>query len=286
MSTILKWAGNKTAIMPELLKHLAAGPRLVEPFAGSCALMMATDYPHYLIADINPDLINLYQQLQQDHEWVLGVTKALFESNNTAERYYVIRQEFNHSQQLTAGKRAAYFIYLNRHCYRGLCRYNKRGEFNTPYGHYKAPYFPEKEIRAFAAKAKRATFICANYDETLAMLRPGDVVYCDPPYSGTFSSYHTEGFTEDDQYQLASILEHQSSKGYTVIASNSDTPLTRSLYRCFNHHRIIAKRSMGISAGEGKSAAEIIAVSKPQAWVAVDPAVGCDVRVVAARLYE
>ena len=55
MSTILKWAGNKTAIMPELIKHLPAGSRLVEPFAGSCAVMMATDYPHYLVADINPD---------------------------------------------------------------------------------------------------------------------------------------------------------------------------------------------------------------------------------------
>lgn len=63
MSTILKWAGNKTAIMPEMIKHLPAGPRLVEPFAGSCAVMMATDYPHYLVADINPDLINLYKKL-------------------------------------------------------------------------------------------------------------------------------------------------------------------------------------------------------------------------------
>jgi hypothetical protein len=66
MSTILKWAGNKTAIMPELKKHLPAGPRLVEPFAGSCAVMMATDYPHYLVADINPDLINLYQVIKND----------------------------------------------------------------------------------------------------------------------------------------------------------------------------------------------------------------------------
>ncbi len=61
MSTILKWAGNKTAIMHELKKHLPAGPRLVEPFAGSCAVMMATEYPHYLVADINPDLINLWK---------------------------------------------------------------------------------------------------------------------------------------------------------------------------------------------------------------------------------
>ena len=68
MSTILKWAGNKTAIMSELKKHLPAGPRLVEPFAGSCAVMMETDYPCYLVADINPDLINLYKKVAADCE--------------------------------------------------------------------------------------------------------------------------------------------------------------------------------------------------------------------------
>ncbi|MBA5819481.1 DNA adenine methylase, partial [Escherichia coli] len=72
----------------------------------------------------------------------------------------------------------------------------------------------EKEIRAFAEKAQRATFICASFDETLAMLQVGDVVYCDPPYDGTFSGYHTDGFTEDDQYHLASVLEYRSSEGH------------------------------------------------------------------------
>ncbi len=75
MSTILKWAGNKTAIMPELIKHLPAGKRLVEPFAGSCAVMMATDYPHYLVADINPDLINLYKKIALDCEAFISRAK-------------------------------------------------------------------------------------------------------------------------------------------------------------------------------------------------------------------
>lgn len=157
--------------------------------------------------------------------------------------------------------KAVYFLYLNRHGYRGLCRYNLSGHFNVPYGNYKNPYFPENEIRAFAEKAQRATFICASYDETLALLRTGDVVYCDPPYDGTFTAYHTAGFTEDDQYHLASILERRSSEGHPVIVSNSDTSLTRSLYRNFTRHRITAKRSMGVAAGDSKSAAEIIAVS-------------------------
>ncbi|HDS1151335.1 TPA: DNA adenine methylase [Pluralibacter gergoviae] len=278
MSTILKWAGNKTAIMPELIKHLPAGPRLVEPFAGSCAVMMATDYPHYLVADINPDLISLYSVIKNKSELLITIAKGLFDKNNTAEDYYGIRKEFNCDRHWPAEWRAAMFLYLNRHCYRGLCRYNQKGQFNVPYGSYKSPYFPESEILAFAEKAQRATFICASYDETLALLQAGDVVYCDPPYDGTFSGYHTAGFTEDDQYHLASILERRSSEGHPVIVSNSDTSLTRSLYRNFTRHRITAKRSMGVAAGDSKSAAEIIA-TKSAGWFGVDLASGPDISV-------
>ncbi|EDA0819394.1 DNA adenine methylase [Salmonella enterica] len=281
MSTILKWAGNKTAIMPELIKHLPAGPRLVEPFAGSCAVMMATDYPHYLVADINPDLINLYQVIKNDVEYFIKEGRYLFEARNDPEAYYKTRQEFN-LRHGGAIERALYFLYLNRHGYRGLCRYTQKGEYNNPYGHYKKPYFPENEIRTFAEKAKRATFICASFEETLSRLQAGDVIYCDPPYDGTFSGYHTAGFTEDDQYHLASILERRSSEGHPVIVSNSDTSLTRSLYRNFTRHRITAKRSMGVAAGDGKSAAEIIA-TKPVCWFGVDFARGPD-RAVEVRV--
>lgn len=280
MSTILKWAGNKTAIMPELKKHLPAGPRLVEPFAGSCAVMMATDYPHYLVADINADLINLYKKAAQYTEELIQCAWVLFSEDNSAERYYENRLRFNEDTTLTTLERAALFLYLNRHCYRGLCRYNQRGKFNVPFGNYKSPYFPHAEILTFAEKAVRATFVCASYDETLAMLQAGDVVYCDPPYDGTFSGYHTAGFSDDDQYDLASILVRRSSEGHPIVVSNSDTRLIRSFYRNFTLHRISAKRSIGVAAGEGKTADELIAVVKPKFWVGVDMAAGPDCSVV------
>lgn len=279
MSTILKWAGNKTAVMPELIKHLPTGPRLVEPFAGSCAVMMATDYPHYLVADINPDLINLYQVIKEDVNGFIHLAERIFSKFTTEEDYYKCRQLFN-TVPLEPIDKAAYFLFLNRHCYRGLCRYNKRGLFNVPYGNYEKPYLPVDEIRAFAEKAVRATFICASYDETLAMLQAGDVVYCDPPYDGTFSGYHTAGFADDEQYDLASILERRASEGHPVIVSNSDTRLIRSLYRNFTLHRISAKRSIGVAAGEGKAADELIAVLKPKVWVGFDLASGPDFYVV------
>ena len=270
MSTILKWAGNKTAIMSELKKHLPDGPRLVEPFAGSCAVMMATDYPYYLIADINPDLINLYQVIKEDVNSFIHLVERIFSKFTTEEDYYKCRQFFN-TVPLESIEKAAYFLFLNRHCYRGLCRYNQRGLFNVPYGNYKKPYLPVDEIRAFAEKAVRATFICASYDETLAMLQAGDVVYCDPPYDGTFSGYHTAGFSDDDQYDLASILVRRSSEGHPIIVSNSDTRLIRSFYRKFTLHRISTKRSIGVAAGERKKADELIAMLKPKMCVSVDP---------------
>ena len=269
MSTILKWAGNKTAIMSELKKHLPDGPRLVEPFAGSCAVMMATDYPYYLVADINPDLINLYQVIKEDVNSFIHLVERIFSKFTTEEDYYKCRQFFN-TVPLEPIEKAAYFLFLNRHCYRGLCRYNQRGLFNVPYGNYKKPYLPVDEIRAFAEKAVRATFICASYDETLAMLQAGDVVYCDPPYDGTFSGYHTAGFSDDDQYDLASILVRRSSEGHPIIVSNSDTRLIRSFYRKFTLHRISPNRSIGVAAGEGKKADELIAVLKPKMCVSVD----------------
>ncbi len=279
MTTILKWAGNKTAVMPHLEKHLPVGPRLVEPFAGSCAVMMETGYPSYLVADINPDLINMYQQIKDDALGFIHLVERLFAEFNTESGYYKCRQYFN-TGSLNPLDKAAYFLYLNRHCYRGLCRYNRAGHFNVPYGNYKTPYFPKTEIRAFAKKAWRATFICAGYEETLAQLLPGDVIYCDPPYDGTFAGYHTAGFSEDDQYRLASILERRSSEGHPVVASNSDTLLIGSLYRNFTLHKITTARSVGVAAGKSKSADEVIAVSKSPVWVGVDYAAGCDRTVI------
>ncbi len=276
MSTILKWAGNKTAIMPELKKHLPAGPRLVEPFAGSCAVMMETDYPSYLVADINPDLINLYKKVAADCELFISRARALFEEANREVAYYNIRQEFNYSTEITDFMKAVYFLYLNRHGYRGLCRYNKSGHFNIPYGNYKNPYFPEKEIRAFAEKAQRATFICASFDETLAMLKRGMWCIAIRRMTARFPVITLTASLKMTSIITASVLEHRSSEGHPVIVSNSDTSLIRSLYRNFTHHYIKAKRSIGVATGESKSATEIIAVSGARCWVGFDPSRGVD----------
>lgn len=268
-STILRWAGSKSRMMAELKKHLPAGKRLIEPFAGSCSVMMNTDYEQYLIADVNADLINMYQVIQENSEYFIEELKYFFENYNDEISYYRERNKFNlpHSGLF---ERALTFLYLNRHCFNGLCRYNKKGEFNTPYGKLKNPYFPEVEIRAFAEKAKRATFICASFEETLQMAKSGDVVYCDPPYlpasvssvgsnhSQEFTAYTKDGFDYDQHSQLAGELRRLSYSGCFCVASNNDTQSVRSLYSDFDLQPLTVRRSCGGAGSSRKSADELI----------------------------
>ncbi|EPB8127091.1 Dam family site-specific DNA-(adenine-N6)-methyltransferase [Yersinia enterocolitica] len=259
----LKWAGSKARIMPALRQHLPAGKRLVEPFAGSCSVMLNTDYEEYLITDINSDLINFYTMEKHKTNDLINTASSLFLTANTSEQYYIFRNIFN-SGNRDELSRAAIFLYLNRHCFNGICRYNQKGEFNVPYGKYKAPYFPESEIRFFAEKAKKATFLCCDFSEALETTLPGDVIYCDPPYIPTsatadFTNYHTDGFTDDDQFRLARLLARAADNGCHIIASNSDTLRTTELYSLFALHCITAPRSISCKSNGRKSVGEIIA---------------------------
>lgn len=274
MKSPLKWAGSKVRVMPELLKHLPAGKRLVEPFAGSCAVMMNTDYDAYLIADANHHLVNTYIVMARHTDALLTELEVLFSAGSVGtesqrgEFYYCIRTSLNHDGSKSLLEKAAQFIFLNRHGYAGMCRYNLSGEFNVPYGKYKSPHFPVDEVRAFAEKAKRATFICADFSETLELVQPGDVLYCDPPYnpqsrSKSFTKYHSVDFDITSQQRLAGMLVNLADRGFPVVASNSDSDLTHSQYGAgrFNLHKISVARSVGAATGGSNSAPEIIAVS-------------------------
>ncbi|WP_438336195.1 DNA adenine methylase [Providencia hangzhouensis] len=263
--TILKWAGSKVRIMNQLHPHLPKAKRLVEPFAGSCAVMMNTDYEQYLVADANPDLINLYETLTILPESMLIEALPLFRRNNSAD-YYLARSEFNDSKQaLSRLRQASLFLYLNRHCFNGLCRYNQQGKFNVPFGQYKAPYFPKSEIDSFCDKAylTKTQILNLEWQDTLSLVDFSDGVYCDPPYMGgrdSFTQYHTAGFTNADHEALAIALKDINDiQGNPITVSNS--PEAKELYADlgFTIHEIEAPRSI---AGKGKRtpAKEIIAV--------------------------
>lgn len=259
--TILKWAGSKIGIMEQLRPHLPKTKRLVEPFAGSCAVMMNTDYERYLIADANPDLINLYHCISDPIEGLFESLGACWSRFNNSETYYSTRNRFNTEKNTSVYNKASYFLVLNRHCFNGLCRYNSKGEFNVPFGKFKAPYFPEKEILAFEDKAKNADILNLEWQDTLSLVDFGDGVYCDPPYMGSgFTKYHTAGFSDTEQEALAkALIDINDIQGNPVTVSNSLAAKELYLDLGFTVHEIEAPRKIAAN-GNRKSATEIIAV--------------------------
>lgn len=260
----IKWAGSKARIMETLRQHLPAGNRLVEPFAGSASVFLNTDYDSYLLADVNRDLVNLLVTAKYAPDELISETRYLFDWLNDADSYRFIRTHFNLETERASVSHAASFLYLNRHCYNGLCRYNLSGEFNVPYGRYKAPYFPEDEIRQFAEKAKNAVFLCLDFEETIEMAGAGDVVYCDPPYIPTsntanFTKYHTDGFTPADHGRMIAALQAAAARGCRVVVSNAAIAENVYRYSGFTVHHITAPRSVSCKGNQRKAAGEIIA---------------------------
>ncbi|AWL13197.1 Site-specific DNA-methyltransferase (adenine-specific) [Saliniradius amylolyticus] len=232
----LKWAGGKYSLIESIRQSLPEGRRLVEPFVGAGSVFLNTDFQHYWLNDINPDLIALYRILQQQPEEYVRDARAFFNSDtNQKERYYALREEFNLTQD--SYHRSLLFLYLNRHGYNGLCRYNLSGKFNVPFGRYKKPYFPERELYHFAEKAQQATFTCLPFTEVFEQLGRQDVVYCDPPYApisqtANFTSYATKGFSMAQQQELAEQAHRAAKESRVpVLISNHDTEQTRTIYQ-------------------------------------------------------
>ena len=231
----LKWAGGKYRCLDTIISSLPEGKRLIEPFAGSGVVFLNANYPAYLIADGNQDLVHLYQYVKQEGQTFINDCERLFCSNtNQAEAYYTLRKEFNVCKDTR--QRALLFLYLNRHGYNGLCRYNLSGGYNVPFGQYKKPYFPRDELYQFYLKSQQTDIIKDDFRATFLRAEAGDVIYCDPPYvplskTSNFSSYTSHKFGEKEQIILADLAREASHKGITVVISNHDTPFTREHYK-------------------------------------------------------
>lgn len=260
----LKWAGNKYRLVDRIVAQLPAGKRLVEPFVGSAALFLNTDFDRYLLCDANADLIALYQRLKDEGEKFIESCRPLFtEANNSAEQYYALRDEFNSCND--TARRAELFVYLNRYGYNGLCRYNSRGEFNVPFGRYKRPYFPAEEMVAFHHKAQRAVFRHQDFATTLAKAKAGDVIYCDPPYvplspSASFTAYSTGGFSLAQQQRLAELARETAKRTIPVLISNHNTRLTREAYQGARISRFKVHRSISCNGLRREAAGELLAL--------------------------
>lgn len=267
--TFLKWAGGKYRILDRIIPELNTHPhgRLIEPFMGSGVVWLNAPQKEVIANDINADLFFLYQILAKQGETFIQKAMGKFNiKNNTKEEYTKLRNKFN---DLPFGEeRAEIFIYLNRHSFNGLCRYNSRGGFNVPYGQYSNPSFPEKEMKKCleVIKNRRIVFSQKNFAEIMPEAQPGDVIYADPPYaplSGTanFTQYTKNGFNEKEQQKLANLANQLSQKGVKIIISNHDNEITRNLYKKATRiESFLVRRSISAKASSRMNAGELIAI--------------------------
>ena len=265
----LKWAGNKYRVLEHLLPLIGTPKTYVEPFAGSCATALNVDAQRYVMNDINADLINLYKYLTSpnDDNFIPFCANFFRPENNTKEEYIALRKYFNDNTDTL--ERSRLFVYLNRHCFNGLTRYNSSGGFNVPFGKMKNPMLPSTAMMDFRMYFLMRQHIFANVhfddDRLYTGLGSGDVVYLDPPYvpasdTANFASYDKEGFAYDEQVALVKRAESLANQGAKVIVSNHDTDVSRELYKNAKIYSLQVSRSISAKGSSRKKANELIAV--------------------------
>ena len=264
----LKWAGGKAKLVPFIEANLPKSKRkrLIEPFSGSGAITFGIEFESYLLADTNADLINLFEALKTEKKGFIDYIQSFFiPENNQEERFYELRTQFNQSQDKL--ERSALFMYLNRHAYNGLCRYNRSGGFNVPFGRYKTVYFPEAEMQNFIEKSSRIELLHSDFENVFSKAQRDDLIYCDPPYvplsqTASFTAYSQDGFNHQDQVRLANLANKTSKQTKGVLVSNHDTEVTRELYKGADIKTISVQRNISSKGNNRTKANEILAIFK------------------------
>ncbi len=264
---LLKWAGGKTQLLQELLPKLPKKyGRFIEPFFGGGALFFAVQPAEAIIADSNPELINLYQSVASN---VSKVISYLAKYKNTSEEFYRVRaQDWT---KLPPEKAAARTLFLNRTCFNGLYRVNKSGQFNVPYGKYVNPRILDIEgLLAASTLLSKSTIVCGDYKDVLReYAQTGDFVFLDPPYLpisaySDFKRYTKEQFYEEDHVELSAEISRLCELGCYVILTNSNHPLVYELYNRFDRQIVSTKRHISCN-GKGRTGEDVIVTIKPKA---------------------
>lgn len=246
---ILKWAGGKSRLMPELVRRLPSATqwtgRYFEPFIGGAAVFLHLQPRGAVLSDVNPELVHLYTTVRDDVE-------ALIEDlgRHTYERQYYYGVRALDPATLPPIERASRMMFLNRTCFNGLWRVNRRGQFNVPFGRYTNPTLcPEDRLRAMSRALHDTEIRHTDFAGAVAGARRGDFVYFDPPYvpltrTASFTSYTAEAFGLADQERLATLFTALGRRGVRCMLSNSDTPLVRELYAGHRIDQVLAPRAI------------------------------------------
>lgn len=261
----LKWAGGKTQLLSELLSKVPERyGNYIEPFIGGGALFFAVQPRSGVIADSNPELVNAYRCIADNVEEVIEHLRTF--TNSETEYYRVRTEKFS---DLEPSYAAARTIYLNRTCYNGLYRVNKRGQFNVPFGRYKNPKICQPEnLRAASAALQGVKIVCGDYKTVLNELaKPGDFVFLDPPYLpiskySDFQRYTKEQFFEEDHRELADEVKRLQKLGCHVVLTNSNHPLVHELYDLYKVEVINTRRNIS-SKGKSRDGEDVIVSVQP-----------------------
>lgn len=292
----LKWAGGKKQLigdidsnLPDDIKETKVIKKYFEPFIGGGAiffhLMTNYDIKEVYISDINPELILTYNVIKNNPRElleILGDIKKSFipKTHEDRKEYYLnIRNEFNkavpnfdfenYSEEHI--QRAAYTIFMNKTCFNGLFRLNRKGEFNVPFGRYKNPNICDVEnIMAVSKVLKDVKIVNDSFLASEEFIDDESLVYLDPPYrplpnTDSFNTYSKEAFNDDSQIELAQYYKRISEKGAKAILSNSDPKNTDEnddffdeLYKDFKINRVFAKRSINSNGKKRGKITEIL----------------------------
>jgi|LZCG01.1.fsa_nt_gb DNA adenine methylase len=288
----LKWAGGKRQLLPVITVHLDHviknfNPKVfVEPFVGSGAVFidLLNRYPdnfhQVIINDQNPDLIAAYQAVKTQPEQLiekLSVMKQHYQSLSETDRknfYYLVRNQFNENQR-TGTKRAARLIFLNKTCYNGLYRVNRKGAFNVPYGSYKQPsIFDEENLMRLHKMLQKVTLYSMDFEDLLKNIPEPEntLLYFDPPYrpiskTASFKAYAQTSFGDEEQIRLARQCQKMDKLGSKWLLSNSDPGnhnpedlFFHNLYRNYQIKKVPARRSINAS-GKNRGAINELIIS-------------------------
>lgn len=292
---LLKWVGGKAQIIDKIIdvfpKEIKGN--YYEPFLGGGSVMLAflSHVKHGTIrfdgmvyaSDVNASLVSVYKNVQKNGEEVINELQKLMElhgncavdANATINRkatniddaltspesfYYRIRSQYNKmpKEDKCSPQGSAYFMFLNKTCFRGLYREGPNG-FNVPYGNYKNPtIFTREHVLAISVLIQNVVFRTAPFSETIANTEHGDFVYLDPPYApvneASFVTYTKEGFDGTAHKLLFKACDEMLARNVCFVMSNADVPMVQEHFNNTNVNIqvISCKRSINSKKPESR----------------------------------
>jgi DNA adenine methylase len=236
----LKWAGGKTSLLQEILPLIPTIDTECcywEPFVGSASIFFSVKPAKAVLSDLNSKLIGCYKAVRDYPDDVYDFLRMHYHCHS-GDHYYKVREQFNRSSGLT--EQAARFIYLNKACFNGLYRENKKAEFNVPYGKRAKPAFLTlEELKSASLLLRNAELIPSSFEFMIENIGRGDFVYCDPPYTvmhenNGFIKYNARLFSWEDQKKLRLYMDELTMRGAKVLISNAAHSSIRELYHDFD----------------------------------------------------